>query len=1441
MLSIIIADDKHESRFLLDSFLKKEGYQTYTAANGRQALAILEKSPIDLIISDILMPEMDGYMLCRAIKSDPRWSRIPLIFYTATFTSRQDEIFAIKLGANRFIRKPAEPQVLLDAIRDVLETGKEGGIEPAVYKFKDENDVFKVYNERIIKKLEEKVTELEDSEKSLRESEERYRSIFDNSQVAILLTEPNGAILDVNEYACRLFGYTKEEICKLGRNGIVDLSDPRLPVLLEERRKKGLAAGQLTFKTADGRKFEGEVFSKIFTEKEGKEKTSMLIQDITDRMKAEEALRNSQQQFQSYFNSSAVGLSVTTTDKKWIEVNQHLCDLLGYTKEELLGRTWDELTHPDDIAANLNLFQRALDGEIDSYEMDKRFIHKDGHAVYATISVVCLRNAEGSVHHFLTSYLDITERKIAEEQLNANYKLLRIAGETAKFGGWSYDLVNNIVTWSDIVYDIHEMPRSYSPNVEEGINFYAPEWKDKITRLFRNCSEKGIPYDEEMEIITKNGRRVWVRTTGEPVRDEQGKITKIVGAFQDISESKKAEEKLRESENRVRAIVEGTPNLFFYTQDSAARLTYISPSVEKITGHSIAEWLSSKDWFTTKNPINDLARKATRLHLNGKFTDEPILVEIEHANHNPILLEVYENPIIRDDKVVGLQGVAHDVTKRKKAEEELQEERDFNQTLIQASPAFFVAIGADGKTIMMNKSFLGALGYTLDEVVGTDYISRFVPECDRLKLSEIFRRLTEDNVSTFDENQVLAKDGRILTVEWYGRPIFKGTKFEYFICVGIDITERKIAENELRLSQEKFRHLFEYNNSGVAIYEAVNNGEDFIFREFNQAGERIEKVKKSQIIGKSVLEMFPAVRDFGLFEIMQKVWRTGEPAHLPVTFYKDDRIAGWRENYVFKLPSGEVVTIFDDITKQKQAEEEKHRSEQYFRLIWEHSVDGMRLTDENGIILMVNKAFCKIVDMPEETLNGQPFTVIYSMEDRNSALERYKKRFLEKTIETHFEKETILHNGNKVFLSLSDSFLEYIPGKKLLLTVMRDVTEERNRRIEQEQLRTQLLQSQKMEAIGNLAGGVAHDFNNLLTVIQGHAQILMLEKNEQDSDYHELKQIINASTKAANLTRQLLLFSRKQIMEFKPVDLNEIVSNLLKMIQRLIGENIQIETDFDKAPCYIEADEGNLEQVIVNLVVNARDAMPNGGTLIIQTEYLALRGEDCQSIRNSRPGEFVCLTISDTGHGIPPEMIEKIFDPFFTTKEAGKGTGLGLSVVYGIIKKHNGWINVYSEPGHGTVMKIYLPATKEIIEEKITQPVETITYTGHGEMILIVEDNTEVRKFTELVLRQNGYVTVSAATASQAMEIFLRDKGQINLVISDVILPDRNGVVLAEEMLREKPEVSVLLCSGYAEETLIQSIKANKKFHFLQKPYQVHNLLKEMRRILSESLTGRSL
>jgi nitrogen-specific signal transduction histidine kinase len=399
--------------------------------------------------------------------------------------------------------------------------------------------------------------------------------------------------------------------------------------------------------------------------------------------------------------------------------------------------------------------------------------------------------------------------------------------------------------------------------------------------------------------------------------------------------------------------------------------------------------------------------------------------------------------------------------------------------------------------------------------------------------------------------------------------------------------------------------------------------------------------------------------------------------------------------------------------------------------------------------------------------------------------------------------------------------------------VIRDITERKQTEEEMAAVQEQFRQSQKIEAVGQLAGGIAHDFNNLLTVIKGYSQLSLIQFKESDPLKVNIDEINKATDRAADLIRQLLAFSRRQVMEMRVLDLNILLQNLNKMLRRVIGEDIELVTRLADDLGRVKVDPGQIEQVIMNLTVNARDAMIEGGKLTIETANVELDEEYARTHVGVIPGRCVMLSVNDTGVGITPEVRERIFEPFFTTKKEGEGTGLGLSTVYGIVKQSGGNIWVYSEPEKGTTFKIYLPLVNEPLEEKKERVVKEASPRGN-ETILVVEDDEVVRKLAVRILREQGYRVLEASQGVDAFLICEEHKGPIHLLVTDVVMPKMSGRELAERITSIRQEVKVLYMSGYPDDTVAHHGILNEGMNYIQKPFTLEGLARKVRGVLDK-------
>jgi two-component system cell cycle sensor histidine kinase/response regulator CckA len=400
--------------------------------------------------------------------------------------------------------------------------------------------------------------------------------------------------------------------------------------------------------------------------------------------------------------------------------------------------------------------------------------------------------------------------------------------------------------------------------------------------------------------------------------------------------------------------------------------------------------------------------------------------------------------------------------------------------------------------------------------------------------------------------------------------------------------------------------------------------------------------------------------------------------------------------------------------------------------------------------------------------------------------------------------------------------------------VVRRALRESAERAERRKLQEQFLQAQKMESIGQLAGGVAHDFNNILTVIQGHASMLRLKASLPDEVKGSINQILLAAERATTLTRQLLTFSRKQATQTRVLDLNEVVTNMTKMLKHILRADVTLSVGYGSQSFLVRADAGMMEQVLMNLAINARDAMPAGGKLIISTSDECIGPEYVQLNPQGSVGDFVCLAVTDTGEGIPPENLSRIFEPFFTTKPVGQGTGLGLATVYGIVRQHNGWLTVYSEIGKGTVFRIYLPAAKEREDKKMERPIIQ-DIRGGNETILLIEDEAPLRALDRSILEGYGYEVIEADSAGAAIERWHEHRSRISLVLTDIVIPGgAAGPDLAKKFRAEKPTLRIIFSSGYSVDVVEKDFELREGVNFLQKPYSPHKLAQAVREVLEE-------
>ena len=942
----------------------------------------------------------------------------------------------------------------------------------------------------------------------------------------------------------------------------------------------------------------------------------------------------------------------------------------------------------------------------------------------------------------------------------------------------------------------------------------------------------------------KNGSWVHLESFARSAFDDPD-IAGMIAHTRDVTDRWRAEEELRNSEKQYRLLFQENPNPMWVFDMESMAILEVNEAAMRHYGYSRDEFL--------KVNLGDLRlpEKNGKRDVNGKKIELPAQNTRGHIwrhrrkNGEAIDVEVIWSPMAFLGRFSAL-AMATDVTERRRSEHRNSVFSKLSQRLSTATtPAEAAQIISEAADTLFEWDQFALDLYSSERGEIVSLLNITTADGQRVnnatlaepkKLDDLTRRVFEHGaelavVGDFASGMMVPlRRGQqvvgLLSVlsrreGAYGKCDLE--TLEMLAGQSGGALERVRVEEALRESQRRFRDLFE--NSPDAIFVEDLKG---TVLDVNLAASILHGIPREQLIGKNAMELVPPQHREGARRDFDKLV-SGKISRLE----GESLIAGGRvtpvelrANMVEFAGNPALLLHVRDVTERRAAQTALQSSETLFSSVWQNSADGMRLTDENGLIMAVNKAFSQLVGLPQNQLEGKPFTVIFaSSENTPEMLESHRNNFLTREVDGKLEYRYTLHNGQEVILEVHNSYIEMLGQPQLLLSLFRDITAQRR-------LEEQFRQAQKMEAVGQLAGGVAHDFNNILTVIQGHASLLTQAKLDESSE-KSAQQIAQAASRAAGLTRQLLTFSRRQLIQPKRLDMNKIVGNLTNMLGRLLGEDIALQLNYCQSTPVVEADVGMMEQILLNLAVNARDAMPKGGQLAIRIIGMDLDEKYAASKPDARPGSFVCVSVTDTGMGIASENLSRIFEPFFTTKEVGKGTGLGLATVYGIVKQHQGWTEVESHVGKGTTFRIFIPRVSAGTSGPIEKPTTSIVVKGGDEHILLVEDENPVRELVARVLERYGYRVFQAGTGAEALEIWKRSKKDIKLVLTDLVMPNNmNGRELAEKMWAEVPGLKVIFTSGYSADIVGKDFKLQPELNFLQKPYQPQSLALTVRRCL---------
>ena len=1112
-----------------------------------------------------------------------------------------------------------------------------------------------------------------------------------------------------------------------------------------------------------------------------------------------------------------------------LEVNHVWLDAMGYSKEDVLGRWFGDF-----VARSFrDVFQQKFAetkqaGEMHHVELE--LLKKDGSTLPVAFYVRVIRRADGSFKQTRCIFQDITDRKRTEDRLRSMEKWYRFLVENVADLVCAHDLEGNILFVNSVAADT----AGTSPAEMIGKNlrdYLAPRGREELGEFLEKVKHEGSA-SGLMLVQKPNGEQRLLAFRNTLATDPSG-IAVVIGVARDVTERKQREKALRESEQKYRLLTEMMSDMV-WTTDLDFRTTYVSPSIEKLLGFSPEErYRQTLEEMVTPESltkIREILTEELQKELEGKSDPErTITVVAEHyrKDGSTVWMEVTVKGI-RDanGRLIGIHGVSRDITDRKRTEDALRESEDRYRQITENS-LVGIFIHQDGKAVYVNPRLAEILGYTREEMIGADIIFAVHRNDRPMVQAKLEARQEGDAAPWVYELNLRKKTGEkiwceILTtvIAYGGRPAIMGHI--------LDITEKKNFIQTIEESRESYKQLFNKAKAQEELYRSllecapdpivVYDMEGRV-RYLNPAHTNLFGWTLEEALGQRLNTLPEWDRDHALSVIQRVVYEGAtNTTHETQRLTKDGRLIDVSISAARYLdhegkPAGMVV-VLQDISQRKKIEAALRESEARYRQLSEVAFEGIFFHD-HGVLLEANDQAFEMFGYERGELIGKP---IMEKTLTPESLEIVKEKIAAGSTES-YEAIGVKKDGSQFPMEIRPREWD-ADGKRIRAVAIRDISDRKS-------LEQQLLQAQKMEAVGTLAGGIAHDFNNLLQAVIGFSEILMKRQQPGSRDFEDLRKIYTAGKRGADLVRNLLTFSRKVEPKLTPVDLTREVVEVQKLLSQTIPKTIKIVLGSRGRVSEIMADPSQVTQILMNLAVNARDAMPDGGTLTLATENVFLDNDFVRTHPEVEPGEYVLLTVSDTGHGMDKQTLERIFDPFFSTKEVGKGTGLGLATVYGIVKQHHGHIECASEPGQGTVFRIYFPALER--KEEVESEQEETPPPGGTETILLADDEQMLCDLAKDVLTAFGYKVLQASHGREALEIYQKHGSEISLVMLDLNMPEMDGWRCMAEILKLNPRARILVITGFQEHVVGRNALAQGAAGVVMKPYDVRQLLIHVR------------
>ena len=1319
------------------------------------------------------------------------------------------------------------------------------------------------------------ISELHQKEQSLFKSEQYFLRMFERAPLGYQSLDEQGRFIEVNEAWLETLGYQREEV--IGK-WFGDFLAPEYVASFRERfplfKARGRIHSEFEMLHKNGSRryiaFEGRVGYK----QDGRfEKTHCILADVTDQKAAEKRLADHEHYLRTILQTTADGFWVVGADGKIVEVNEAYGRMSGYTRDELLKLGIADI----DATGSEKIETRLRNVSVNGSEIfETRHRRKDGTLFDVEMSVTYLEVKGGQ---FICFCRDITERKRQEAALRENEARLKEAHEIARIGRWELDLKTDHLKWSEGIFRLFEVDsRNFAASYAAFLDFVYPHDRDKVDQAYRESIEQQEPYEIEHRLLMKDGRIKWVNEIGRTEYDALGNPIRSIGTVQEITARKQAEERERHLTKVLRAI--RNVNQLIVSEDDPLRLIERACAELTRTMGYFSAWISllkaDRSTVATSGSGFEAAFDELRKHLeSGAFCDcmrkalarDETIVVMAPQTHCPECplsghyggMAAFGRRLAFDGKIYGFLSASLPVASADDAEEkglfdELANDLAFALHKIESAKALresqqdmkraqsIVQIGSwrfDLASGMVIASDVTRRIYGLDNSEWTIKRVRNIP-------------LPQYREALDAELQNLIHHGAPYNIEFQiQRPSDHAVRYihsvaeydaEQNIVIGTiqDITESKQAQDALKRIEARQRKMVANIGDVIVIID-----QDGINRYKSPNIEKFFGWRPEEVVGVSAWEnVHPEDLNAVLTLFNLLIGEANATVTTQCRYRCKNGSYRWIEftavNLLHDPDIRGVLGNYQDISERMQAEAQLQKSHNLLsnlaRLVPGVIYQYRLYPDGRAAIPYASPGMREIFEFSPEEVREDVALLFGRLHPDDH--DRVAEAIFEsaRTLEMFYcEFRVVLPRQGLRWRGAQAKPQRMEDGGTLWHGIISDITERKKNEEERAKLQEQLQQSQKMESVGRLAGGVAHDYNNMLSVILGYTEMALDKVQSQHPLHADLIEILKAATRSSNITRQLLAFARKQTIAPKVVDLNAVVESMLKMLRRLIGEDIDLDWRPGNALWAVKIDPAQLDQILANLCVNARDAIEGVGKVTIETGNTVFDEAYCEVHAGYSVGEYVLLAVSDDGCGMNQEVINNLFEPFFTTKAVTEGTGLGLATIYGIVKQNNGFINVYSEPGQGSTFKIYLPR-QTATQRQAGVASQARTPLSRGETVLLVEDEPAIMRMAQMMLRSLGYRVIAAGTPNLAIELAREHGGELSLLLTDVVMPEMNGRDLARQLSALCPGVKTLFMSGYTANVIAHHGVLEEGMAFIQKPFSMNELGVKIRMVLDRQI-----